>query len=183
MKMNRKLAVLALAMGMTFSFAACGDKKDGDTGSAGDASVSTEAKPEAAQGTTSSYGSFSEIFIPAGLKLVEGSQIDKEDQDSFSLQDEGGDYKKYYMFSVMDEEAAKSGVESTKQINKDSNPQDVSFTVGDVTWTGVTYKYGGDLDVTQAYGKIGDKCVNAMFSGFAYDSDTTKAVLGGLKRK
>ena len=179
---GKKFAALALALGMSISFAACGgSEKSTSTGAAG-GTAATETAPEAPKGTNGSWGNYTQILIPDGMKLVEGSQIDKADPDSLSLQKEG-DTSTYFMFSVMDEAKAKSGVESTKSMNKDSNPTDVKVDCGGVTFQGVTYKYNGTLDCVQVYGTVNGKCINVMSAGYAPDSDTFKEVLGSIQMK
>ena len=86
---GKKFAALALALGMSLSFAACGgSEKSTSTGAAG-GTAATEIAPEAPKGTNGSWGNYTQILIPDGMKLVEGSQIDKADPDSLSLQKDG----------------------------------------------------------------------------------------------
>ena len=180
--MKKKTAILIGALGMVLCFAGCGDSKDASDTSAPVASTSaTEVRTEAPKGTTGTWGNYVEVLIPDGMKLTGGSQIDKDDPDSFWIQktDNAIDY---YLFGVSTEEQSKKDVASTKEFNKDRNPQDITLKTGDYDWTGVTYKYS-DKDVVQMYAKIGDKVINVRIGGFAYDSDTTKAILASIKLK
>jgi len=178
--MKKKTAIVIGALGMALCFAGCGDSKDTST-TAAPAAV-TEAATEAPKGTTGTWGIYAEFFIPEGMKLTGGSQIDKEDQNAFWIQKEDNAMN-YYLFGVSTEEQSKKDVESTKEYNKDSNPQDITLKAGSIDWTGVTYKYGGTTDMVQMYAKIGDKVITVRIGGFAYDADTTKAILSSIKLK
>lgn len=177
--MKKKSMLLICALGMSLGFAGCGDSKSDNTGSA--LAVTTEAQTEAPKGTTGNWGNYEEIFIPDGMKLTGGSQIDKEDPNSVWVQPENS--MNYFLFGVSTEEQCQKDVESTKTFNKDSNPQDVTVKTGDYDWKGVAYKYNGTSDVAQLYAKIGDKVVMVRIGGYAYDSDTSKAILGSIKLK
>jgi len=178
--MKKKNMILICALGMSLGFAACGDSKSDNTGSA--PAATTEAQTEAPKGTTGNWGNYEEIFIPDGLKLTGGSQIDKEDPDSLWIQKVETSID-YYLFGISTEEQSQKDVESTKSFNKESNPQDVTLKTGDYEWKGVAYKYNGTMDVSQMYAKIADKVVMVRIGGFAYDSDSTKAILGSIKLK
>lgn len=184
--MKKKTMVMICALGMTLGFAGCGNSKSDNTDSAPAATTETqtetEAKTEAPKGTTGNWGNYEEVFIPDGMKIIGGSQIDKEDPNSFWIQREDNALN-YYLFGVSTEEQCQKDVESTRNYNKESNPQDVTLKTGDYEWKGVSYKYGGTTDVSQIYAKIGDKVVMVRIGGFAYDDDSTKAILGSLKLK
>lgn len=182
--MKKKSLIVMCALGMTLGFAGCGDSKSDNTGGAPAAAteVQTEAQTEAPKGTTGNWGTYAEIFIPDGMKLTGGSQIDKEDPNSLWVQKAEASMD-YYTFGITTEEQAQKDVESTKNFNQESNPQDVTLKTGDYEWKGVAYKYGGTTDVAQLYAKIGDKVVMVRIGGFAYDSDSSKAILGSIKLK
>lgn len=153
----------------------------GGCGGSGTAAQGTEAKIEM-PGTTESWGIYEEIFVPDGMKLTGGSLTDPEDQSSVWIQN-GDNAMEYYLFVVSTEEQSKKDVAATKEYNKDSDPQDVTLTTGDYAWTGVAYKYGGETDVAQLYASIGGTVINVRMGGYAYDADSTKAILGSIKLK
>ena len=178
--MKKKSMVIICVMGMALGFAGCGDSKNDNTGAA--PAVATEAQTEAPKGTTGNWGIYEEIFIPDGMKLTGGSQIDKEDQNCVWVQNIDNALN-YYYFVISTEEQSQKDVEATRNYNKESNPQDVTLKTGDYEWKGVTYKYNGTTDVVQMYAKIGDKVVNVRIGGFAYDADSTKAILESIRLK
>ena len=159
-----------------------GCEKDGadDSGSDTPKATATPTITEAPKGTVESWGIYKEIFIPEGMKLTPGSQLDKEDPNGVWVQ-QTSNLLNYYLFIVSTEEQCVKDVEATKEYNKESNPEDVTLMTGDIAWKGVTYKYQGTTDVAQMYAVIGDKVINVRFGGFAYDSDITKSILGSLK--
>jgi len=191
MKAKKILALAMMTGALTLCVTACGDKKDGTTSApAGDTQVqtaaasteATEVQTEAEPaGKMESWGDYTEILVPDGMELAGGSTIKKDDPKTVSLQTEG-DYTNYYMFTIR-EKTFMSDAGKTKEINQDYNPQDVTLQVGDVTWTGVTYKYDGTLDCTQMFAQIDGKYVNVNISGNAYDSEKTKAVLASIRIK
>jgi hypothetical protein len=103
--MKKKTAIVIGALGMALCFAGCGDSKDTST-TAAPAAV-TEAATEAPKGTTGTWGIYAEFFIPEGMKLTGGSQIDKEDQNAFWIQKEDNAMN-YYLFGVSTEEGFQS---------------------------------------------------------------------------
>ena len=180
--MRKKL--LLCALGMALFITGCGDKKDGTTGASSDTqAVSTTTAEETVKGATESWGVYETIFIPDGMKLIGGSQLDKEDKKAFWIQ-ENDNALNYYLFEVSSEEQSKKDVEATKTYNKDYNPEDVTIKTGDYEWIGVAYKYdgySGPMDVSQLYATIGNTVINVRIGGFAYDSDKSKAILASLK--
>ena len=181
--MKKRATVLVFALGLAICFAGCGDKKDDPSASGGGEQTTTEAVTETAKGTTESWGVYSEIFVPDGMKLTGGSQIDKEDQNTVWVQDSRNQLN-YYVFGIStSEDQCKKDVESTREFNKDSDPQDISIRYGDNEWKGVTYKYNGTTDVVQMYSVIGGKAVTVRIGGYAYDAASTKQILESLKIK
>ena len=182
MRVRKGIALALLTIGMTLSFAACGDKKDDTTtgGAAATEAVSTEAQ---LKGTTGNWGNFAEILIPEGMELKGGSQIDNEDQNALWVWDSEDKTKYFYITIKGTKEEAESDVNSTKELNKDSNPQDVSLTTGDLTWTGVAYKYDNSIDCMHMYCQKGDKALTVIAGKYAYDSDISKSILGSIKLK
>ena len=182
--MRKKL--LLCALGMTLLLTGCGDKKDETSGTTDDTpAVSETTEVETPDGTTESWGVYETIFIPDGMKLIGGSQLDKEDKNAFWIQ-ENDNALNYYLFEVSSEEQSKKDVEATKTYNKDYNPEDVTIKTGDYEWIGVAYKYdgySGPMDVSQLYATIGNTVINVRIGGFAYDSDKSKAILASLKVK
>jgi hypothetical protein len=186
----KKIAwILAAILALSLCLMGC-DKKDDVTenpGSAGNAVQTTEAPAAKLTGTTESWGAYAEVFVPDGMKLTGGSQIDKEDQNSMWVQ-KSDNALNYFLFVISTEEQCQKDVAATKEYNKDSDKvtemKDVSVQTGAYTWTGVSYlyeTYSGPSPVVQMYAVIGDKAVNVRMAGFAYDSDVTKAILESLK--
>ncbi len=180
--MRKKVAALVLTLGLALCFTGCGDKKD-DSGNSGSTQGSSqEATTEAPKGKTESWGNYSEFFVPEGMKYTPGSQIDKEDQKAFWIQKED-DPMKYYLFGETTAEQAEKDVQTTMDLNKSSNPTEVTLKAGDYEWKGVTYKYSGTTDVSMLYAEIGGKTINVRIGGYAYDEDSTKAILASIKVK
>ena len=181
--------ILAAVLALSLCLAGC-DKKDDVTenpGSAGNAAQTTEAPAAKLTGTTESWGAYAEVFVPDGMKLTGGSQIDKEDQNSMWVQ-KSDNALNYFLFAISTEEQCQKDVAATKEYNKDSESvsemQDVSIKIGAYEWAGVSYlyeTYSGPSPVVQMYAVIGDRAVNVRMAGFAYDSDVTKAILESLK--
>lgn len=182
MRVRKGIALVLLTLGMTMAFAACGDKKE-DTTTGGGATTEAVATEAQTKGTTGSWGNFAEIMIPDGMKLTGGSQTDKEDQNALWIQEEAN-LSNYFLISIVDsKDKAEMGVNGTKEMNKDSNPQDVSLSAGDMNWTGVAYKYDNRIDCVHMYCQKGDKVMTVLSGGYAYDSDISKAILGSIKLK
>ena len=201
--MKKKIAMLMCLLVLVLSLAACGDKKDDagktDSSSKNDKTTETsegnddkkdeskdveEEKPKEAEikGTTGSWGIYTEILVPDGMKLTQGSQIDKEDENYVWVSKTDNPLT-YFLFNASNEEQCKKDVEATKAANSSSDPKEVTLKAGDYEWKGVTYKYGGTTDVSQMYTVIGEKAINVRFTSFAYDDPTTVAILGSLKIK
>ncbi len=186
----RKLAwITALVLMLSICMVGCGKKDDSsnDAGSTGNAGQTTEAPTAKPTGTTESWGVYSEVFVPDGMKLTGGSQIDKEDQNSMWVL-KNDNAMNYFLFVISTEEQCQKDIASTKEYNKDSDKvsemKDVSVQTGAYTWTGVSYlyeTYSGPSPVVQMYTVIGDKAVNVRMAGFAYDSDITKAIMESIK--
>lgn len=187
--MKKMAWILTGILAISLCFAAC-DKKDdsaGTTGGAANAVQTTETPAAKLSGTTDSWGVYAEVFVPDGMKLTGGSQLDKEDPNSMWVQ-KSDNAMNYYLFGISTEEQCQKDVAATKEYNKDSDKvselKDVSIQTGAYTWTGVSYmyeSYSGPSPVVQMYAVIGDKAVNVRIAGFAYDSDMTKAILESVK--
>ncbi len=166
------------------------EKKDDvseNPGGAGSLVQTTEAPTAKLTGTTGSWGVYAEVFVPDGMKLIGGSNIDKEDQNSMWIQ-QSDNALYYYLFAISTEEQCQKDVAATKEYNqgleKVSEMKDVSIKIGEYEWVGVTYlyqTYSGPSDVVQMYAVIGEKAVNVRMAGFSYDSEITKAILGSIK--
>ena len=205
--MKKKIAMLMCLLVLVLSLAACGDKKDDagkdDSSSKNEKTTETntanddkkdnatdeqkdveedEPKDAEIKGTTGSWGIYTEILVPDGMKLTQGSQIDKEDENYVWVQ-KTDNLMTYFLFNASTEEQCQKDVEATKKANSSSDPKEVTVKTGDYEWKGVTYKYGGTTDVSQMYAVIGEKAINVRFAGFAYDDATTVAILGSLKIK
>ncbi len=177
--MKARSLLLLCMLAAALCLAGC-EKDSSDSGSDTPKATATPTVTEAPKGTTESWGIYKEIFVPEGMKLTGGSQIDKEDPNSVWVQ-QTTNLLNYYLFGVSTEERCEKDVAATKEYNKESNPEDVTLKIGDCEWKGVAYKYQGTTDVAQMYAVIGDKVINVRLAGFAYDSDTSKSILGSLK--
>ncbi len=180
MRKTGKIGVLLIAATMALGMTACGGSENKTETDTAAPAATTEAKAEIS-GANETWGEFKEVFVPGDMTLTGGSQIDKESKKDFMLQ--GKDNPSVYMmFSIKDdEEKCKSDVETTKKMNQESNPQDVTLTAGSLSWSGVAYKYGGTTDCFQMYAKVGDKYVTVMSGYNAYDAEKTEKVLGSIK--
>ncbi len=195
--MKKMAWIMAGVLALSLCFAGC-DKQDDTTAQTGaqtgaktgeTTSVvqTTEAPAAKLTGTTDSWGVYAEVFVPDGMKLTGGSQLDKEDPNGMWIQ-KSDNAMNYYLFGISTEEQCQKDVAATKEYNKDAEKvtelQDVSIKIGAYEWTGVSYMYEtytGPSPVVQMYAVIGDKAVNVRMAGFAYDSDMTKAILESIK--
>lgn len=168
---------LALVM-LVAVFAACGKKDEGATAGT-DVNANADTKAAEVAGEKQTWGIYS-VLVPSDMTLAGGDLIDKESPEKFSLSLKENESHQIRV-SVVDEETATSSVATTKEMNESSDPKDVEFKAGDVTWKGVAYNYMGTSDCFQIYGEINGRCVLVGGSYYAYDSDVTNAILASLE--
>ena len=187
--MRKTAWILAGILALSLSLNGCDKKDDVSDNPSGAGSIvqTTEAPAAKLTGTTGSWGVYAEVFVPDGMKLTGGSNIDKEDQNSMWIQ-KNDNALNYYLFTISTEEQCKKDVATTKEYNQGlenvSEMKDVSIKIGEYEWVGVTYlyqTYSGPSDVVQMYAVIGEKAVNVRMGGFSYDSEITKAILESIK--
>ena len=165
---------LLVSLGLT----ACGKDEDASTEAATGAAVTTEAS---VAGKTESYFNFASVLIPDGMKLVEGKLAGHEDPDAFWIQLSDNEAH-YYMVRIEDQETCVSSVKRSQLDNQGA--KDVTVTAGDVTWTGVAYKYNDNMtDGFQIYGKLGEQYVLVSAGWHSVDEAATKAILSSIKLK
>lgn len=182
MKNVIRFICLAIALVLVLGiFAACKEKETTGT----DQKSTDEAKESAAdtsgskvEGEIQTWGIFT-VLVPAGMKLKGGDMFNADASDAFTvslLSDETHQLR----VSVVSEDDAVSGIETTKELNASSDPKDVEFKTGDVTWKGVAYVYGGTSDCFQVYGEIDGRFVLVGSSYLAYDAEEVTAVLSSI---
>ncbi len=176
MKTLKKALILLLALTLVFSFVACGgttpsngSEDDGDNGGAGG---------DAVKGETRTWGNFT-VLVPEGMTLKGGNLLNAEDPDCFNLHLTDNELHYVMIDLALDEESAKDGVATTKEMNEDSDPKDVTLTAG-AAWTGVSYNYYGSCDCFQIYATVNGRVVVARGAYYAFDSATVKAILSSL---
>ena len=170
--MRKLIKITAVVMAILMCcavFASCGG---GDSSSEGGKSSAAET----VKGKTETWGNIT-VLVPEGMTLKGGSILDKEDPNVVNIAKDDNAMN-YFLITVNDdEEGAKSGIDSTRELNEDA--KDVSFTAG-ADWTGVSYDFSG-TPMLHIYGKVDGKIVIIQSYGFKSDEDTTKSVLGSLK--
>ena len=170
--MKKAIRILALVMAMLLAvgvFAACGE-----SGGSGD-KVSDGG--ESVKGETKTWGNIT-VLVPEGMTLKGGNILDENDPDVVNIS-KTDNAMNYFLITVDDdEEDAKGGIDSTREIN--SGCEDVTVEAGGKTWKGVKYQYSGN-DVFQIYATVDGRVPVVQCYGFAPDSDTSKAILASLK--
>ena len=186
--MKKKVALLMCILVMVCSLAACGGKDENSvgsdsTGKNNDTTSTTTPEPEEEKikGTTGSWGIYSEIFVPEGMHIRTGNTTDENDENAVWV-NKDDNAMNYFYFVLSTEEQSQKDVAATLQVNDKFTPEEVSVKTGDIEWKGVGYSYLGS-DVAQMYATIGDKVINVRMTGFAYNSDYAKAILGSIKVK
>lgn len=172
MKRRNVLALVLCAALLVCGLAACGGNVQNGEGGNGGAQDTPAVK-----GAEQTFGNIT-LFVPEEMTLTGGSMINKDDPGALTLKVTGNETH-YIMFNTVSEESAKSSIETTKEIN--AGAADVTLTLGDVTWTGVAYKYQETCDCFQLYATIGEKALQVGGAYFAYDGDVVKAVLESVK--
>ncbi len=163
--MKKTLKVTAFVMALMLVLAAFVSCGGGDS-----ASVS---------GKTENWGNIT-VLVPDGMKLTGGNILDKNNPDVVNIAKEDK-ATNYFLITISDsEDNAKSGIESTRGMNKGC--EDVSLELDTGKWEGVTYDYSG-MKVFQIYGKVDGRIAVVQSYGFEADSETSKAILNSLKVK
>ena len=189
MKNIIRFLCLTLVLVMTVAaFAACGDKKGDDTKTTG-ASNDTKAadgtkaaddtKAAEVSGEKQTWGEFT-VFVPSEMTLKGGDMFSADATDAFTVSMSDNESKQLRV-SIEDEETCTSSIDTTKEMNESSNPEDVEFTAGNVTWKGVAYVYDGTSPCFQVYGEIDGRFVLVGSSYIAYDSELVNAVLASIE--
>ena len=188
--MKQKILLILLALCLCVCLAACGDDDDDNGRKKSDSGKKTEASDdgdedgdptptEAAKGitiaSTETWGDFT-VGIPADWTFRKGDALDEEDTRYCSVKK--SDFK-FFDFKRETEDLANQHYTYNK--NTYTNEQkDVSGTIAGIEWTGFQYSdgwggYGFELIAT-----VGGKPVRVSSSGFAFDSEEAKAILGSL---
>ncbi len=164
--MKKTLKVTAFVMALMLviaAFASCGGGGDS-------ASVS---------GKTETWGNIT-VLVPDGMKLTGGNILDKKNPDVVNIAKEDK-ATNYFLITISDDEnSAKSGIDSTRSMNKGC--EDITLEFDNGKWEGVAYDYSG-MEVFQIYGKVGGRIAVVQSYGFGSDSETTKAILNSLEVK
>ena len=185
--MKQKILLILLALCLCVCLAACGDDDDDNGRKKSDSGKKTEASddgdedptPTTAAGitiaSTETWGDFT-VGIPAEWTFRKGDGLDEEDTRYCSVKK--SDFK-FFDFKRETEELANQ--QYTYNKNTYTNEQkDVSGTIAGIEWTGFQYGdgwggYGFELIAT-----VGGKPVRVSSSGFAFDSEEAKTILGSL---
>ena len=175
--MKTFIKITAVVMAMLIccaAFVSCGG---GDTKSS-DANGGDAGNAASVSGKTQTWGNIT-VLVPDDMNFKGGSMLDEKDPNVVNISKKDN-ATNYFLITINDdEEGVKSGVESTKKMNKGS--EDVTFEAG-TKWTGVSYDYSG-TPAFQVYGKVDGKYVVIQSFGFKTDDDVTTSVLGSLKVK
>lgn len=174
-KLFKTFLILALAVLLAFSAAACGEKKSSDPK---DGDSSQAQADDAVKGETQTWGNIT-VLVPEDMTLTGGNALDEKDPDVVNIAKKDNALN-YFLITIKDtEDDAKSGLDITRSINEGC--KDVSFDAGS-KWTGLTYDYSG-TPVFQIWGAVGSRFAVVQSYGFEPESDITKAILGSLEVK
>lgn len=170
-----KILALILAIAMLASvMVACGDdKKDG---SAADSAANEPSVP----GEKQTWGEIT-VFVPDSMTMEGGDgTFDPEDPKTVWLHDKENSMN-YIKVTILDsEDNAKSNIETSKEINKEYNPFDVSVNFNDIfKWEGVAYNAEG-TDCCALYCNTGSKVYYVMAGGYKENDKTMMEVLKSL---
>ena len=170
--MRKLIKITAVVMAILMCcavFASCGG---GDSSSEGGKSSAADT----VKGKTETWGNIT-VLVPEGMTLKGGNILDKENPDVVNIAKDDNAMN-YFLITVNDdEEGAKSGIDSTREMNEGA--KDTTFSAG-TEWKGVSYDYSG-VAVLHVYGEVDGKIVVVQSYGFKSDEDITKSVLGSLK--
>ena len=176
------IALLLAAMMVMTLTAACGTEKK-DEGSAQTASTQAaqdNAQDNAVKGAEQTWGEIT-IFVPDSMNMQGGDgSVDPDDQKTVWLTDKDNAYSYIKVMIYDSADDVKVSIDTTKEINKEYNPEDVKMTVGGTEWNGVAY-VAMNTDCSSLYATVGDKVYFLMIGGQKYDSDIVKAILASLK--
>ena len=179
---------LALVVVLTVAvFAACGKNEStpkttgssNDTKAVNDTKAADDTKGAEVSGEKKTCGNIT-VLVPADMKESNVDLFGKENPDYVSLSVNGQEMHQLRI-SIEDEETVTGSVDTTKEMNSDSNPVDVEFKTGDITWKGVAYVYAGTSDCFQIYGEIDGRFVLVGGSYFAWDDPITQSVLASIE--
>ena len=138
-----------------------------------------ESEAEKINGTTGSWGIYSEILVPDGMDLTTGTKANAQDENAVWVK--MTDNAMHYFYFILSTKAqGQKDIASTIEINEKYAPEEITLKAGAHEWTGVSYKYQGS-EVAQMYAVIDDKVINVRMAGFAYDSDVATSILGSIK--
>lgn len=189
-KLFKTILILALAMLMALSVAACGEEKSSgsdtkdkasqsdsdDKGS--DTAESSQEEENDVAGEKQTWGNIT-VLVPEDMTLTGGNALDENNPDVLNIAKKDNALN-YFLITIVDtEEDASSGLETTRSINEGC--KDVSFDAGS-QWTGVTYEYSG-TPVYQIYGAVGSRFAVVQSYGFDPESDISKAILNSIEVK
>ena len=152
--------------------------QNGEVAQSVNGSQSIEEVQSQINGETSSWGTFTSIFVPEGMNLTGGSSLDPDNPNLFWLQNEENEAHYMVVQIVSDKETAEKSIETTREAN--DSAEDVEFDIGEVHWKGVKYLYGGICDCFQVYAESEGKTILAAGAWFHVESEDVQAVLGGL---
>ena len=183
--MKKLLRLIALSISFTalaMTMVSCGNESGSTSGTSTAKETEKETEGTASEaspaGKIETWGNLT-VFVPEGFSLTGGSLLSKEDQNSLWIQLDANK-SIYYLISIVAEDVAKNGVETTKEMNAEYDPVDVKFTTGSIEWTGVSYVYSGSTDCFYIYSNIDGKTVIVQAGWNTYDSEQTKTILASI---
>ena len=169
MKKFTKITAVVMALLLCLAaFASCGGGDNGTSSGGGDNG--------AVAGKTETWGNIT-VLVPEGMTLKGGNALDEKNPDVVNISKDDNAMN-YFLITINDDEdSAKMGIDSTKEVNEGS--KDVSLEAG-VKWTGVSYEFSGS-PAFQVYGEFDGRFAVVQSFGFGADEDVTKSVLESLK--
>lgn len=180
--MKKRLTSMLLALGMCACLAGCGSKDDvsdkSDNNNTTNAAVTEEPATEAGTGAASTQvsGGWS-VDVPADWTFKIGDVLDENDTRYFSVKKSS---LSGFSFSADSEESIKKNYDYNKKTYTNEQT-DFKATFGSAEWEGFQYSDGWGGYGFEAFATVDGKLIRVSSTGFKYDSEEAKAVLGSLK--
>ena len=183
----KKFVALLLSIAMMMTMAACTGstnepdasltpaRPDTTTAETDPPSETAAAIPVGPSGTMT-WGDWS-FAVPDGFELKGGDIWDENDTRYFSVRKSE---TSYFDFRADDDGTITQKYNYAKE-NYTNEQKDVQANYGGIDWVGFQYSDGYLGQGFEAYATVGGKLISVS-AAFPFDSDTTKEVLGSLKR-
>ena len=178
--MRKKITCAFLMLSMCACLAACGgkdDDKDDNKGTTNATVTEEETTTEAqASGSVQNSGAWS-VEVPADWTFKVGDFLDENDTRYFSVNKSSFSG---FSFSADSEDSIKNNYDYNKKTYTNEQT-DFKTTFGSAEWEGFQYSDGFGGYGFEAFATVDGKMIRVASTGFKYDSDEAKAVLGSLK--